>query len=535
MKRHCVMQRMYCFVVLCFIGFTLFVNGQIDHVDAVVKEEAKVKVTPIHIQLDGADYDIPCSVQTLIENGWEWDERTEPFVSLCDYSIVTFTKGELEIGVSLINPTMMDTTDVTKVLVYSIQASPNILTIRDGKGMDETWTKEKIKQTYGNPHLENGKTKGAIETMRNDDLITYVYHYDEITSGLQEYDCYALYGMDVTIASNGLVEKLKLTSLFIDIEQELEDCYVKTNDYKAPTKLGSNPMKFRFELEGTLYQLPVPLETMIQDGWNIEDTITYVPKDTSRTITIRKNRASLVVTVRNDAAYDKKLIYCDIVSLSVEEDTKANIKLPGNIKIGSKQTALQKAYTQLHSTKYTRKQVSRAKQQKFKNASQYTCYEYYKFIPQVNGNKYHAYPDEYYSGIASFDVVDGTIASIVYGQYKTGAMGKVKIAVEEKKITVKTNKDATLYFNYGKEYSSWSSKEGYNITFLPNGRISAHYDGSEWFTGGDSSTYAIDASKKQISVDNGRYVFTYRIVSSERVIFTFSNGRQFEFRTKYVQ
>lgn len=500
------------------------------------KEQAQEKVTPIDMVLDGVEYQVPFSVQKLIQNGWKWNGMTEPFVSLCDYSGITFTKGDLQIGVSLMNPTMVDTKDLNEVLVFSIQASPTVISLKDGIGMDATWTKEKVKQSYGEPYLENGKTIGAIEQLNENGKVGYVYHYDKITTGRIEYQYYAYCATDISIDESGYVNQIHLTSLFIDIEQALKDCYVKENYYKAPSSLGSNLMNFTYQLAGKLYRLPVPIETITKDGWKLteNDSVSYVASNTARDITITKSGKSLVITVMNDAAYHKKLINCDVVSITVNTNTTASVQLPGKIQLGSKLTTVQKAYSKLNSSKYTLKQVNWSKRQMYKNASKYACYEYYKMIPQINGNKYHTYADEYYTGIASFDVVGGKVVGITYGHYRTGTMGKVKIAVEEKKVTVNTNKNASLYFNYAKDYSSWSSSSGYNITFLPNGMISAHYDGDEWFTGGSSSPYMINASKNQISVDEGRFVFTYKIVSSERVIFTFPNGSKVEFVTKYV-
>lgn len=501
------------------------------------KDQAKAKVTPIDIVLDGEEYQVPFSAQELIQNGWKWNEMTEPFVSLCSYSGISFTKGDIRIGVSLMNPTMIDTTDLGEVLVYSIQASPTVMSLKDGMGMDGSWTKEKVKQSYGDPYLENGKTRGAIERLKVNENEGYLYHYDEITTGRIEYQYYAYCATDISIDGSGYVKNIEVTSLFIDIEQALEDCYVKENYYTAPSSLGSNLMNFTYQLAGNLYRLPVPIETLMKDGWKLteNDSASYVASNTTRDITITKSGKSLVVTVMNDAVYNKKMIYCDVVSITVNANTTASVQLPGKIQLGSKLTTVQKAYSKLNSTKYTLKQVNWSKRQMYKNASKYACYEYYNMIPQVNGNQYHTYADEYYTGIASFDVADGKVVGITYGQYKTGTMGKVKIIVEEKKVTVNTNKNASLYFNYAKDYSSWSSSSGYNITFLPNGMISAHYDGDEWFTGGSSSPYTINVSKKQISVDDGRFVFTYQIVSSERVIFTFPNGSKVEFVTKYIR
>lgn len=501
------------------------------------KNQAKAKAAPINIVLDGEEYQLPFSVQKLIQNGWNWNEMTEQFVSLCSYSMFNFTKGDLEIGVRLMNPTMVDTTDLGEVLVYSIKASPNILSLQDGYSMDETWTKEMVKQYYGEPHLENGITKGAIESLTEEGEEVNLYHYDEITTGRIDYQYYAYSATDIYIDGKGTVNNIEVTSLFIDIKQALEDCYVKENYYKAPTSLGSNVMRFIFKLSGKLYRLPVPIETLMMDGWKLseKDSASYVSSKTTREITITKGEKTLAVTISNDSEYDKKLIYCDMVTISVNENTTASVLLPGKVQLGSKLTTVQKAYSKYKSTKYTIKQVNWTKRQMYKKANQYACYEYYNFIPQINGNKYHTYADEYYTGMASLDVEGGKVVGITYGQYKTGTMGKVKIAIEEKKVTVDTKKNASLYFNYAKDYSSWSSSSGYNITFYPNGLISANYDGDEWFTGDSSLSYTIDVSKKRISVNGGDIVFSYKILSSERVIFTFPDGNKVEFVTKYVK
>ncbi len=173
-------------------------------------------------------------------------------------------------------------------------------------------------------------------------IITYKmsdYRYIKLSfdSGKILRDIYMEYPKDESIYRNKEANSIRREWYFNDTNQIHE--YIST--YQAPEALSSDPFNYYIEVQGDLYQLPIPVFAFIDNGWRVND------KTIGQTIYLeRDNDVELAYLGYN---LDHKIVDTEkyfITTLYIDKELYGNnysIKIMNNITIGMTVEELEKA------------------------------------------------------------------------------------------------------------------------------------------------------------------------------------------------
>lgn len=123
------------------------------------------------------------------------------------------------------------------------------------------------------------------------------------------------------------------------------------DNYKAPTRLSSDPTVTQFKLDGDLYQLPCPVSEFENNGWTLNTSgKESVPGQSQIGATLKKGQHSITVKLSN---FDTKactpensaVTWFDIVSYKNSENQGEFAEFPGGINLGSSESKLDSVLT----------------------------------------------------------------------------------------------------------------------------------------------------------------------------------------------
>ncbi|WP_029230934.1 hypothetical protein [Butyrivibrio sp. VCB2006] len=101
--------------------------------------------------------------------------------------------------------------------------------------------------------------------------------------------------------------------------------------YEAPASLGDDPLSGNFQLEGKVYNLPVPLSILIEDGWSYGDDDLAVGAGEGYSLTLYKEDKYIFVEAFN---FIDKAVYLEntmVTNISVYSSTQVDLKFPGGV------------------------------------------------------------------------------------------------------------------------------------------------------------------------------------------------------------
>lgn len=499
----------------------------------ITKETAQTYVKPIDVELDGVSYTIPFKYEELVKNGWkpENPEDETGFGSLSTYQGYVMVKDGKSINVDFINlnPTYEEINEAT---VYSVRGDINIFKVTNK--ITSKMKREKVEEMYGEPHVEIGVTKDAV--MKYDDGSSWCSYLD-VDREIED-DYIARYGIEVYYSKKGKVERVNATSLYFDIAAMLEENEKLAKDqYQAPKKLTNDPLSFHFELDGSLYSLPVSLQELAKDGWDYKEEYKYVNAHSNYGMTFSKDGKFIDTMYSNNYDVAMKTKYCDVTSLEIDGNTTAKVVMPGKITIGSTEKQLLKAYKGQTYEVIPRDRLIREYQGG--KDSEAKCYRFYKENKNVSSNKYHPYETADVQGQVDFIVIDGKVTHITM-TYMPNSIYYTRedLLIPEKKVKITSKKDAVEFFcfNETEEYSIWSSGEDERIGFTKDGHFYIEWNGSDVIETSPTETYTLDVKKNLILYKNREKTtkIPYKILSSESIAVTYQ-GKTKIFRTGYLE
>lgn len=273
--------------------------------------------------IDDVVYQFPMTVEEVLKCGWGFETingEKEMLEAGCYSSYNMNSKYDTNIifyitNFSKSNQLVKDCYAVG-VSIYKPSEYDNISVEFCNEIHFESSTELDVISAYGNP----------TETRESEE---YKYlTYGEDTSNNVEF----------TIKNNVVIDvsmiNIKIPSDFVDAGPSNESVNI---DYKQPTSLGNDIKSGIFELDGVLYQMPVPVSELEKNGWIIdtEKTEETIAAGDYVYAVLRKGNFVLddieISNTTDSEIYSKNGLVTDIESFDVKG---TEIKLPCNIIVG---------------------------------------------------------------------------------------------------------------------------------------------------------------------------------------------------------
>lgn len=277
--------------------------------DAETTEEAQVTgedeeelvmtddTADFRIQIDDTVYEFPMTYEDFLESGWTPEEDSYE-LRPNGYTYVLFEKDGSENSratVYIYNPDI-NTQPYENCLVAGIDIDSfywkDEIPVSIASGITYGVSgAEEIEEAYGEPYdLYEGSSYNK-------------YTYQEDT--YQETTLY----VDL---ESGVISELTLRNLitpddfeYTEVSEEIPSLAAA---YARPEEMSDDPEDFIFLGDGILYQLPLPVSTLIEDGWELDedDSDSFIAGRSSGRVVLEKGNQELTCYVRN---YDKNATY----------------------------------------------------------------------------------------------------------------------------------------------------------------------------------------------------------------------------------
>lgn len=207
--------------------------------------------------LEGTVYQLPLPYQVFKNLGWSIKETSydpvyeDTEMSANSYTLATLTNGRVEIGVSFINLSgNVKQVKDCNIGEISIEARDNLDFYIAG-GIDCMSTAEEITAQYGTP----------TQMSTYDDYSYYTYEFDSYVRAR-----FSVYNTNTTYNT---IELRNFVAGATDETEISDERPAYLDSYTAPSSLGTDPTKTRFQLDGVLYEIPCPITEFLNNGWEI--------------------------------------------------------------------------------------------------------------------------------------------------------------------------------------------------------------------------------------------------------------------------
>ncbi len=276
------------------------------------------------LTIDGDVYTFPMMYEDFTAYGWVLDDE-EDTLDPYTYSIYYFTKEEVQCSVYILN-LGINTVSIEDCIVVGItidnyywEDADSTVELPCGIVKDVS-TLDDIVAAYGTP---TDTYEGELYTE---------YTYQEDYNEEVELTVYKESGVLEEIT----IEKFVEPDGFDEGEVSSEEPQ-SVMAYVKPDALSDDLTEYEIELDGSVYSLPVPVNTLLEDGWELvaDDSDSVVAAHYYGWVYLRKDNQTFSTTVTNEEDYATIPEYCWIEDLSVGVYTlDMEGALPGNIQIG---------------------------------------------------------------------------------------------------------------------------------------------------------------------------------------------------------
>ncbi len=261
------------------------------------------------LKIDGELYQFPMSYADFTAKGWtcKADETSELAPNY--YTSETFTKGDLEAYVDLIN-FGINTVTYADCLVggisideWQFEDAPDTVIEFPGGITYGVSTLDDVTVAYGTP---SDTYEGELYTKLSYDYASY-----------QDIELY----IDI---ETGVLDEFDLRNLTYDEESASTDTSDVSDEptaevlaYEAPTELGDDLGSFIVEYAGDLYQLPAPVSAFLENGWTLieEDSESVVAGKNTGWVYMMKDNQTFHTLARNYGANATTIENCFVTSV----------------------------------------------------------------------------------------------------------------------------------------------------------------------------------------------------------------------------
>ena len=291
------------------------------------------------IIINGQHYKLPCKYSEIKEAGWVLtdDETTE--LNPDSYGLTGAYLGDTDnyMGVSIINLSN-DVKQLKDCYVGYIS-------------IDFSYDKNKDIDILLPQGITIGSTIDEVEEA-----------YGEQTSDY-EGEYYSKYTYEAKIYKNVEftfdVEDKKLMKIemrnFVDEPSDIETASNSTTndnevlevDYTAPTELGDDLLSFNVKYEGVLYNVPIPVSELENNGWVIEKAPVdkIQAKGSQGGFKLRKDNNTLTTRMYNPHDTETSINNCLVTTIITDNyDSKFDLEMPKGITVGATESDIISAY-----------------------------------------------------------------------------------------------------------------------------------------------------------------------------------------------
>lgn len=287
-------------------------------VPAEITEELKMSdnLDDYIFTLDGVIYQLPFAFSQLEDNGWT--------ITSSGYSSSTKIAGMGKEYFSMVK-------DGKKIDVIAYNDTGNLLSIGSSrvggieihidsntdftiaKNITTTSTKEEIIAAFGTPSKRN--TQSDYESL--------FYGQEQYSSTGVTFHCYT---PDSDMYEYSSIELNNFIYQAVTETNEAIPAYLA--EYIAPTALGDDLFSGIIQIEGELYQIPAPINTFLDNGWEFSSCPAYVVAGGEESITLARDGKTLNIEAANFAEYQTIPENCIVTHLSIYESDFVSSELP---------------------------------------------------------------------------------------------------------------------------------------------------------------------------------------------------------------
>ncbi len=274
-------------------------------------------LTDMTFKLDGVVYQLPCDLSRLTDNGWTISTVgvfSDTTVMGRDISVFNMIKDGCKIMVELANPSG-NAMPLSSCVVRGITVSAGTNNkFEIAKSIKPDSSADEIIAAFGSPNNREN-VLGA------DSLI---YYKDGSTVAGVRFYCYS--GEDKP--DSEIYIKSEITYAPTETSEK-EPEYL--SQYTAPTELGSDMKAGKVKLDGKLYQLPVPVRELLNNGWTVSQRPNYVVAGGGEYIVLSRNGVEMGARIVNLDALQTTPENCVVTEINCDA---GELELPGGIKLG---------------------------------------------------------------------------------------------------------------------------------------------------------------------------------------------------------
>lgn len=292
---------------------------------------ADAKWSDYMLQIDDEVYRFPMMYEEFTAYGWVNDDEEIPQLEPNQYDMLYFSKDGVKCTAYVVNLGKNDE-----------QADKCII---GGMSIDDMDWEESDKTVT----LPGGITKGqsdaaAIEAAYGQPSDTYEGSmYKQLT---YETDSYSY--IELTVGNeSGVLEDIQVRNFVepegFDAGEISTEVPAAVTSYVKPEELGDNLDDFRISMDGEVYALPVPVSTLIADGWEMDaqETDAEIDAHSFGWVTLRKGGLEIREITVNEEGYATVPENCWLESLTVGGYTlELDGALPGGITTGMPESEL---------------------------------------------------------------------------------------------------------------------------------------------------------------------------------------------------
>lgn len=348
-----MMKKRWFSIVMLFLVLFVSCNNEVPNSSSQEESSSsEVDVNPIdtssyfQFTLNNISYQMPFRMEEFLENGWTFEDQEIADTLYAPYQGVedaVLSNGSEKILVGFVNY-QKDSKNSAQCYAMKITFYPDSK-VQLAKEMSVDTTSQDIIKAYGTP------AKSSEDQL-----------------------AYTLKGLDGTVTGEMVwiidsadeSRKVKeMTLLFYTIPEDTDEPAYLSNpvdyqsDYTAPASLSNELQSYQIQMQEVVYELPVPVKTLLEDGWvfrhqknGVSEDLT--PEELKEVLLISQNTVSmsnlwiekgdciLVVTSginQDDIAQPFLNSYVSGVSGST-----TGVVLPGGITAGSTKEAVVSAY-----------------------------------------------------------------------------------------------------------------------------------------------------------------------------------------------
>ena len=306
------------------------------------KEDNKIQSDDLYsyeIIINGQHYKLPCKYSEIKEAGWLLtdDETTE--LKPDSYGLTGAYLGDTNnyMGLSIIN----FSNDVKQLkdcyvgyisIDFSYDKNKDI-DILLPQGITIGSTIDEVEKAYGKP--------------------TSDYEGEYYTKYTYEAQIYKNVEFQFDVEDKKLmkIEMRNLVDEPSDVETEsnstTNDNEILEVDYTAPTELGDDLLSFNVKYEGVLYNVPIPVTELQNNGWVIEKAPVdkIAAKSSQGGFKLRKDNNTLTTRLYNPHDKETSINNCLVTIIITDNyDSKFDLEMPKGITVGSTESDIISAY-----------------------------------------------------------------------------------------------------------------------------------------------------------------------------------------------